>query len=127
MSKHKTKFGLLHSPGAPTLRELQDEIGKWTCETFGSDPLKEIVTLAHLKDELKELSEARANGVRSNEAKELADVAILVLGYAHRRGFDLANEIARKMETNRAREWKWDKKKNYFKHKKKVDGKKKSV
>lgn len=122
----KQNIGKLHSPGAKTIRELQDEIGQWTCETFGSDPMKEIVTLAHLKAELKELCAARADGIRANEAKELADVAILVLGYAHRREFNLADEIERKMTENRARDWKWDNKAKFFRHKK-TGKKKKSV
>lgn len=122
----KNNIGKLHSPGAKTIRELQDEIGKWTCETFGTGPLKEIVTLDHLKAELREICEARAEGVRANEAKELADVAILVFGYAHRREFDLSEEIERKMTENRARDWKWDSKSNFFRHKK-TGKKKKSV
>lgn len=69
--------------------------------TFGADRTPE--TLAHLREEVGELADAEAAGTGYED--EAADALILLLGYAHRRGFSLAAALARKHAVNLARRW----------------------
>ena len=75
---------------------LQYEIGKWGEQTFGAGRPGPI--LAHFKKEVKELLE---NG----EPSEAADCLILLFQHAYSTGYDLMDEVRKKMEINRKRRW----------------------
>lgn len=85
-----------------TLDEWQARLGAWTEDTFGGSRTRE--TLIHLAEEVVELLSADAASQGYEE--EAADVLILLLCYAHRRGFALADALTRKHDVNLARTWK---------------------
>ena len=87
-----------------TLEAWQARLGAWTESTFGDGRTRE--TLKHLAEEVGELLDAE-NADAGYEA-EAADVLILLLCYAHRRGFSLAEALARKHAVNLRREWRAD-------------------
>lgn len=77
--------------------KLQTEIGKWSCKTFPKSTQASVI--AHIKDEVeKEL-------IEDCDPEELADVAILLFGLAHRRGINLLDEIMAKFQKNKKRKW----------------------
>ncbi|MHB1131675.1 MAG: dATP/dGTP pyrophosphohydrolase domain-containing protein [Chloroflexota bacterium] len=80
-----------------TLDDLQAELGAWGDATFGTGDRGSAV-LAHFAEEVIEL-------VGSEEPEEAADCAILLLQFAHRRGFSLREAIERKYEKNQRRQW----------------------
>ena len=118
------------------MSETQATISQWMNETFpGADPesprkairaLEEMVELCLAAGATPhEVQEACAKAIRGargthpdlqgwyesrlTEDKvpaEAADVAIVLYGVAHIKGFDLQAEIDRKMAINRARRWK---------------------
>lgn len=85
-----------------TLTELQHEIGAWGDATF---PQSNIDTVAeHLAEEVVEFFDDYRSGLDSQE-EELADMFLLMLHFAHKSGFDMAEAAERKMAINRARKW----------------------
>lgn len=87
-----------------TLRALQFVVGAWSVETF--DEATPLSQARHLAREAKELVESEEDGKPlAARAEEAADVLLLVLGYAHRHGFDLWSAANRKHEINRNRAW----------------------
>jgi hypothetical protein len=99
-------FDLSAWEGRPptTLDEWQATLGAWSLATFCADRTRE--TLAHLTEEISELTDADRAG-RGYE-DEAADALILLLCYAHRRGFSLAAALARKHAVNLGRRWQAD-------------------
>jgi NTP pyrophosphatase (non-canonical NTP hydrolase) len=108
--------------------ETQETIGSWIDNTFpGADPESPRKTLRAL-EEMVELCFAagasptdirtavqRAISDRADDEvitqldkipAEVADVTIVLYGYAQLRGFDLQAEIDKKMAINRKRKWK---------------------
>jgi hypothetical protein len=86
-----------------SLKDFQDEVGKWGDETFNSQrnyDAESCVTgmLNHLLKEYYELCD-KQNG------DGVADCFILLLHFAHLKGFDLLEEARKKMEINRKRKW----------------------
>lgn len=88
------------TPG-DSLAVWQATLGAWTEATFGGSRTRE--TLIHLAEEVAELLDADAGGAGHEE--EAADALILLLCYAHRRGFSLGEALARKHAVNLGREW----------------------
>jgi hypothetical protein len=85
------------------LSNFQKEIGEWGDKTFNSqrkhqpeDCAKGI--LNHLHKEYIELC-------RDLNGEEAADCFILLLHFAHLKGFDLLGEARKKMEINYKRIW----------------------
>lgn len=110
-------------------KETQESVGSWIDTTFpGTDPESPRKSIRAL-EEMVELclasgadstaiyaavgraldDHARDGAPKKRPEKiqvEAADVLIVLYGVAHMRGFDLADEVDRKMAINRAREWK---------------------
>lgn len=87
------------------MKTIQSLIGGWNAATFpdatGEDFIKKLY---------EELDEASAEYHGMGELpEELADIAIVLLSFADRRGIDLEEEILAKMKTNqvRALEGRW--------------------
>ena len=97
-----------------TLTEFQNEIGAWGDVTF---PQSNIDTVAeHLAEEVVEFFDDYRAGNESQE-EELADMFLLMLHFAHKSGFDLAEAAERKMAINRARTWNTEPEpEGHFKH-----------
>ena len=95
---------------------LQSRVNTWQDETFG-DLMTYQGIVRKLHEEICELSEAlwrnpatfAEQKVRSLDpakiAEESADVVIVLMGLAKNQGFDLLEEVERKLETNKARAW----------------------
>ena len=74
-------------------------ISDWARETFGaSTPERALERAQEEWDELK----------LKPSAEEAADVVICLTAYVRTLGSDMAAEVERKMEINRAREWRVD-------------------
>ena len=89
-----------------TMQNVMDACGLWSDATFGSgnptDPQSGLGSLAHLKEEVEELIE------NPNDIEEWADVTMLLLDAARRRGFtakQLLQWTLAKLEINKTREW----------------------
>jgi len=93
--------GSCAAPVGDSLEAWQAALGAWTLRTFGGSRTRE--TLVHLAEEVAELLDADADG--AGYAEESADVMILLLCYADRRGFSLATALARKHAVNLGRTW----------------------
>jgi len=93
--------GSCATPAGDSLDAWQAALGAWTRRTFGGSRTRE--TLIHLAEEVAELLDAEAAGTGHEE--EAADVLILLLCYADRRGFSLAEALARKHAVNLGRAW----------------------
>ncbi len=90
------------------MKENQDTITGWANATFGPAGSNARVA-ARANEEMAEL--LRALTVDDNHpkaAEEVADVVIILYRLASRLGVDLLEEVDRKMDVNRAREWKLD-------------------
>lgn len=75
---------------------FQEEVGTWGDHTFGRSTPQSV--LAHLRDELDELT-------ASLSPEEAADCLLLLLHFAHKRDFSLADEAKRKFAINLSRTW----------------------
>lgn len=89
-------------------REDQGTISAWAAETFG--PVASNIRVAvRANEEMSELLRAlAADDASPKAAEEIADVFIVLYRLADRLGVDLHEEINRKMEVNRSREWRLD-------------------
>ncbi len=87
-------------------RTWSQDIHAWQVETFGpaTSPHR---AFARARLEWDELSRALCldTTTEAHCAEECADVAILLCRVAASLGFDLADEIEKKMAINRARKW----------------------
>ena len=103
---------------------LQYVIGEWGNETFPICTTETI--LAHLKDEVKELSDVDSMQPRDlDEAslknieagKEAADVGLLLLHYCHKMGIRLGESMVNKFRVNQERKWSKEKnEKGFYSH-----------
>ena len=84
-----------------TLDIWQARLGAWTEATFGGSRTRE--TLIHLAEEVGELLDAEKGDAGYEE--EAADCLILLMCYAHRRGFSLYEALVRKHAVNLGRTW----------------------
>ena len=90
------------------MTENQRTVSNWANETFGPAGSNARVA-ARANEEMAEL--LRALTVDDNHpkaAEEVADIVIILYRLATRLGIDIYDEIDRKMEVNRKREWKLD-------------------
>lgn len=84
--------------------DFQREVGEWAERIFGKATPASV--LAHLTDEVIELCQAEGGAPMSDDPKgEAADVYLLLLHYAHKRGFSLYSAAAEKFKVNQARTW----------------------
>lgn len=89
-----------------TLDEFQNEIGGWGNLTFPKSTPETV--LAHFREEVAEFLEVAPMMPELpdyDEAEEAADVFLLLLHFAHKKGFSLFDVTERKMAINRARRW----------------------
>jgi len=105
---------------------IKMEVGAWASKTFPKANNKTILT--HLRDEVKELSEASirhgfydymdAQLGKDNIEQELADCFMLLLHFADRNKIDVGKAILRKFELVKQREYETEiNEKGYFSHK----------
>jgi NTP pyrophosphatase (non-canonical NTP hydrolase) len=88
--------------------EDQATIAQWANDTFGPAGSNARVA-ARANEEMAELLRAlTADDNSPKAAEEVADVFIVLYRLAWRLGVDIHEVIDRKMQTNRAREWKLD-------------------
>lgn len=85
------------------LDRFQQEVGRWAETTFPQSTKATIV--AHLLREVAELDGAQHLGPPEAEEEEAADCFLLLLHFAHKRGFSLLDAADRKMVENRLRRW----------------------
>lgn len=78
------------------MQDLQRQVGEWGERLFPTASPEAYV--AHLKREVEELAE-------SHDPEEAADCFILLLGHAHRCGYDLMTQAKKKFEKNKKRKW----------------------
>lgn len=87
----------------------QEGIADWADETFGTASSNARVA-ARANEEMAELLRAlTSDDQHPKAAEEVADIIIILCRLAQRMGFDLEDEIDRKMEINRKRRWNIDK------------------
>lgn len=89
-------------------REITASITEWVDSTFGvtDNPFRRA---SRANEEMAELITAIASDESdATIGEEAADVAILLHLICGRVGLDLDEQIARKMEKNRSREWRVD-------------------
>ncbi len=86
-------------------RETSRSVSEWAQETFG--PASSLLSIAvRANTEMSELlTLLNGRSIPKEAAEECADVAIVLMRLCDRVGYDLYDEIDRKMEINRKREW----------------------
>ncbi|CAM8655679.1 hypothetical protein [Sphingobium cupriresistens] len=90
------------------MRESTQSIGEWASATFG-DAGSDARVAARANEEMSELLRAATSGRPAEHlVVEAADVVIILARLAYRNGFDLWEEVEKKMAINRARVWKQD-------------------
>lgn len=98
------------------MTNLQHQVNTWQAEAFGDlQSYSNIVRKFH--EEVCELAEALWSNPttfaerkivpldKDKIAEEAADVVIVLMGLAKNQGFDLLEEVERKLEINKARTW----------------------
>jgi NTP pyrophosphatase (non-canonical NTP hydrolase) len=86
-------------------RESQSSVSAWADKTFGPASSNARVA-ARANEEMAELLRAlTADDEHEKAAEEVADIVIVLCRLVTRLGRDLGEEIDRKMEINRARQW----------------------
>lgn len=84
----------------------QSKITRWAVSTFG-EPESPGRILSRAVEELEEALLAYHDGVSGAKiVEELADTYIVMCQVAHHLGYNLLEEVDRKMEVNNARAWK---------------------
>jgi hypothetical protein len=82
---------------------FQVAVGTWAEATFPQATKGSIV--AHLRREVEELGASAQLGPPEDEEREAADCVLLLLHFAHKRGFSLLAAAHEKFATNQARHW----------------------
>jgi hypothetical protein len=91
-----------------TLDELQADIGAWGDATFPHSTQESVIK--HLRDE------ANNELVPDCDPEEIADVAMLAVQLAHKRGLSLDALLRAKLAKNKARKWAFDPAKGFSTH-----------
>lgn len=81
-------------------------IHKWQRKTFGQSTV--IRSIQRCQEEWDELQDEAALGRYEKASKECADVVIVLSAVCANMGYDLAQEVEKKMAINRARKWNVD-------------------
>jgi len=90
------------------MKETTQSVADWADEVFGAAPDAARIA-ARANEEMAELLRAATSGKDGAAlAEEAADVVIVLMRLVRDQGCDLFQEIDRKMEINRGREWKQD-------------------
>ncbi|MBP9863409.1 MAG: hypothetical protein KBD62_36020 [Kofleriaceae bacterium] len=89
------------------MKESQHTISSWAATTFG-EPATLTGIAVRANEEMAELLTALQGTDREKALEECADVVIVLYRLATYLGGSLRMEIDRKMEINRAREWRLD-------------------
>lgn len=76
--------------------DFQEEVGEWADKTFAKSSPETVIK--HLK---REVSELEASG----KPDEVADCILLLMHYAHKKGFSIFEECVKKHEVNKRRKW----------------------
>lgn len=84
--------------------ETQQSIGAWQVETFGRFE-HNVTAFWRLDEEIEELGIAAHGPNKETIAHEMADVEIVLRGWAEQMGIDLQAEVDAKMAINRCRRW----------------------
>lgn len=82
---------------------FQADTGRWANTTFPQSTPGSIV--AHLRREVEELGAAAMLGPFEDEREEAADCFLLLLHFAHKRGFSLLDAAVEKSTENQLRTW----------------------
>jgi hypothetical protein len=85
------------------LTEFQKNVGNWGVKTFPELTIAGLV--AHIKKEILELEEALFFKNKQGVSEEASDLLILLLGIAHRVGFDLLETAEEKFDVLLLRDW----------------------
>jgi NTP pyrophosphatase (non-canonical NTP hydrolase) len=90
------------------MRENQDTIAKWADESFG-DPTSNLRLAIRANAEMAELiTELSIDDEHKKAPEEVADIIICLCRLASELGIDMQDEVDKKMEKNRSRNWKVD-------------------
>lgn len=90
----------------------QRKIGNWNKKVFGES---NTGIIGHFKEEVEEFDDALDG---PTEASEAADLVILLMARAHRKGYDLLRAVDFKMAVNVQRAWLPPDKQGIVRHKK---------
>jgi NTP pyrophosphatase (non-canonical NTP hydrolase) len=85
------------SYGFGYLNDMIHKCGSWADITFSTATPASICE--HLRREVAELTE------HSDDAEEAADCMLLLFHLAHKRGWNLEQEVVNKFEKNQRRKW----------------------
>lgn len=89
------------------MRETQKTITRWAEDTFGVATVPRIISRAN--EEMAELiTKATIDPNDPKIAEEVADIIIVLARVGCYLGFDIAEEVDKKMRINRARNWEKD-------------------
>lgn len=83
------------------LLNWQHAIGVWSVDVFGEGQR----FLEHCEQLRREVEELETAPSHADLGEELADIMIVAMSLAHRLGFDLREEVARKHSINLKRTW----------------------
>lgn len=84
---------------------IQKEVSRWATDQFGQSSA--VAKAIRGNKEMAELISSLQNGIPNDEiAEECADVAFFLLQICEASGHDLMEEVARKLEINKKRQWK---------------------
>jgi hypothetical protein len=113
--------------------DLQQVICEWGDETFPNGTVDAV--LCHFFDEVVELAQAAGmiddlfsalidrkknqddRPRLADESLEAADCVMLLLHFAHKRGFNLLDEVVKKFEINKTRTWEQPDERGVVRHK----------
>lgn len=83
---------------------LQKQVLGWAEEQFGVNPELKIAIRGN--KEMAELVSTISNGMgKKSIGEECADVAFFLIQICEKNGFDLMEEVSKKLVINRKREW----------------------
>ena len=85
-------------------RDLQQNVLSWAENQFGVHPELDIAIRGN--KEMAELCSAISNGMPKEEVgEECADVAFFLIQICEKNGFDLMEEVKKKLVKNKNRKW----------------------
>lgn len=88
--------------------ETQESISAWANSTFGPTGTNLRVAIRANEEMAELLQKLAIDDSHPQMAEEVSDIFIVLYRLAQRQGFDIHEEIDKKMATNRRRKWKLD-------------------